>query len=82
MAASGQNRGVLIVAIIHLDDGLISDPFEIAKDGLTFKDALVMPKAQYDAMTPEEIEVMKQRRFDNWYALVTAVSEEPAGTQE
>ena len=65
------------MAITQLDNGMVSDAFEITKDGLTFKDALVMPQDQYDALTAEEIEALKQQRFDNWYALVTAVSEEP-----
>lgn len=65
------------MALAQLPNGYISDAFEITKDGMTFKDALVMPQDQYDALTAEEIEAMKQQRFDNWYALVTAVSEEP-----
>ena len=65
------------MAITQLDNGMVSDAFEITKDGLTFKDALVMPQDQYNALTAEEIEALKQQRFDNWYALVTAVSEEP-----
>lgn len=64
------------MAIIELENGMVSDTFEITKDGLTFKDALVMPQDEYDALTAEQIEAMKQQRFDNWYALVTAVSEE------
>ena len=69
------------MSIIQLDNGMVSDSFEITKDGLTFKDALVMPQDQYDALTAEQIEAMKQQRFDNWYALVTAVSEEPVEQQ-
>ena len=61
----------------QLDNGMVSDSFEITKDGLTFRDALVMPQGQYEAMSPDEIAAMKQHRFDNWYALVTAVSEAP-----
>ena len=65
------------MSITQLDNGMISDSFEITKDGLTLKDALVMPQEQYDALSAEEIQAMKQQRFDNWYALVTAVSEAP-----
>ena len=70
------------MSIIQLPNGYISDAFEITKDGLTFKDALVMPQDQYDSLTAEQIEAMKHQRFDNWYALVTAVSEAPVEPQE
>jgi hypothetical protein len=44
--------------------------FEITKDGYTLKDAIVLPDNH--GMTDDEIEAMKQKRFDNWYAIVTA----------
>lgn len=48
--------------------------FEITKDGLSFKDAIVLEDDV--VLTDAEIEAMKQARFDNWYAIVTAVDEE------
>jgi len=48
--------------------------FEITKDGYTFRDAIILPPdSNY---TEEEIEAMKQARFDAWYAIVTAPSED------
>jgi hypothetical protein len=48
--------------------------FEISQDGYTLKDAIVLPDG---TNLPEaEIEAMKQKRFDDWYAIVTAPSEE------
>ena len=44
--------------------------FEITKDGLTFKDAIVYDDS-IDSFTPEQISNMQQQRFDNWYAIVT-----------
>jgi hypothetical protein len=44
--------------------------FEITKHGYTFCDALTLPDDH--TFTEEEIEVMKQTRFDNWYAIITA----------
>lgn len=48
--------------------------FEIEKDGLVFRDTLVLPDDQ--KITKKQIEAMKQARFDAWYAIVTAPSEE------
>lgn len=64
------------MALTELPDGYVSDSFEITENGYTLCDAIVMPKDQYDALTPEEIQAMKQQRFDNWYAIVTAVPDE------
>lgn len=43
--------------------------FEIKKDGYSLKDALHLPDDH--TYTEEEIEAMKQERFDNWYNIVT-----------
>lgn len=53
--------------MIHID-------FEISKDGYTFKDAIVLEDNH--GLSSEQIEAMKQKRFDDWYAIVTAPSEE------
>ena len=44
--------------------------FEITKHGYTFCDALTLPDDH--TFTEEEIETMKQTRFDNWYTIITA----------
>jgi len=48
--------------------------FEITQDGYTLKDAIVLPDDH--SFTEAEIEAMKQKRFDDWYAIVTAPQEE------
>jgi len=48
--------------------------FEITKNGYTFRDALHLPDNH--TFTAAEIEAMKQARFDKWYAIVTAPSQE------
>jgi hypothetical protein len=49
---------------------MIKIDFEITQNGYTFKDAIHLPEDhQY---TEAEIEAMKQARFDNWYAVITA----------
>lgn len=44
--------------------------FEISQNGYTLKDALVLPNNHN--FTDEEIGAMKQKRFDDWYAVITA----------
>jgi len=63
------------MAVITLEDGLISDSFTMG-DAPMFSDALVMTADQYNALTADEIAAMKQQRYDNWLALVTSVSQD------
>jgi hypothetical protein len=60
------------MAIVQLDDGRIADQFQIGDEPYVLKDSLVMTPADYEALTPEEIAAMKQARYANWYAIVTA----------
>lgn len=53
---------------------MISIYFEITKDGYTFKDAIVLPENH--GLSDEQIEAMKQARFDAWYTLITTPQEE------
>lgn len=69
------------MAIKYLDDGRIADEFQIGEEPHILSDALVMMPADYDALSADEIAAMKQARYDNWYAIVTApppVEEIPA----
>jgi hypothetical protein len=60
------------MAIKMLEDGRIADEFEIGEEPYVLKDALVMTPDAYALLTPDEIAAMKQARYDNWYAIVTA----------
>ena len=60
------------MAIKMLEDGRIADEFEIGEEPYVLKDALVMRVSDYDSFTPEQIIAMKQARYDNWIAIVTA----------
>jgi len=68
------------MAIKVLEDGRIADEFEIGEEPYILKDALVMRVSDYDSFTPEQIIAMKQARYDNWIAIVTAppVEEPPS----
>ena len=48
---------------------MIKIDFEITKDEHTFKDAIHLPEDH--THTDDDIEAMKQKRFDDWYTLVT-----------
>lgn len=49
---------------------MIKIDFEITKNRMTLKDAIHLPdNHQY---TEAQIEEMKKKRFDDWYAIVTA----------
>lgn len=64
------------MAVTILENGLISDSFEIGTEPLVFKDALIMPADQYNALTPDEIAALKQQRYDNWIAIINAPAQE------
>ena len=46
--------------------------FTITQNGYTYSDALFV-----NDETPEQIEAMKQARFDNWYKIITTPVENP-----
>jgi hypothetical protein len=46
--------------------------FTITQHGYTYSDALFVGDE-----TPEQIEAMKQARFDNWYKIITTPVENP-----
>ena len=64
---------------------MIKIDFEITKNRMTLKDAIHLPdNHQY---TETQIEEMKKKRFDDWYAIVTApqkdeVVEEPVEQEQ
>jgi hypothetical protein len=62
--------------IINKIDGQVQVIFEKTKDDQTYRDALWMSEAVYDATPSETIESMKQERFDNWLAIVNALPTE------
>ena len=48
---------------------MITIQFEITKDENTFRDAIVLPDDHQ--LSEADIENIKQKRFDDWYAIVT-----------
>ena len=60
------------MAIKYLEDGRIADEFEIGDEPHVLKDAIVMRPEDYAQFSATEIAVMKQQRYDNWIAIITA----------
>jgi hypothetical protein len=60
------------MGIVYLDDGRLADQFQIGTEPYVLSDALVMRPEDYALLTADEIAAMKQSRYDNWIAIVTA----------
>lgn len=60
------------MAIKQLDNGFISDEFELGVEPHVLRDALVMTLEAHSALSDDEITAMKQARYDNWILIVTA----------
>ena len=60
------------MAIKQLEDGRIADEFEIGDGPHVLKDALIMTLEAHSALSLDELQAMKQARYDRWLALVTA----------
>jgi hypothetical protein len=60
------------MGIVYLEDGRMADEFKIGAEPYVLSDALVMRPEDYALLTPDEIAAMKQTRYDNWIAIVTA----------
>ena len=54
--------------------------FTITQNNHTFSDALIL--ADDHTFTDAEIDAMKQARFDNWYTIITAPTQELAPVDE
>ena len=63
------------MTITVLDNGWISDSFTIGESP-SLTDAIVMPPDQYNALTADQIEAMKQDRYDKWIVMIKEASAE------
>lgn len=53
-----------------MDQVYIQDRFTINQNGHSLSDAIVLPIAQYNALTPAQITQMKQDRFNSWLIVI------------
>lgn len=55
-----------------LNDGaIVTDNYEMGEFPYIWIDAIVMPLAEYEALTQEEIYQIKLSRYQTWYDIVT-----------
>lgn len=50
--------------------------FQRTHEGLVFRDAILLTDAEHAALTPEQIEAMKEARLQSWIASRIPVPEE------
>jgi hypothetical protein len=70
------SRAKITMSVVS-DGVTVTDFYEMGVAPLVFRDAIVMPEAEYNLLTPEQIAAIKQERYDNWYAIVTYVPPDP-----
>lgn len=58
--------------IINQTEGKVQVIFEKSGEHGTFRDAIWMSQSEYAAISPEALETIKQERYQNWLAIVTA----------
>jgi hypothetical protein len=58
------------MAVVIREDGLMSEDFEMGTEPLIYKDAIVMRLGDYEALSPDEVQAIKQARYDSWIAIV------------
>lgn len=59
-------------------EGWVSVPYEIGDPPFVFVDAIVMEKAEYDSLTPIQIEEIKVGRYQAWLNAITHEPPTPA----
>lgn len=59
------------MAITILENGWVSDSFVMGEDPLIYSDAIVMPKEEYDLLTIEQLDEMRQIRYNMWLVDIT-----------
>lgn len=52
-----------------MDFRMIKIEFEMSRDGMTFRDAIVLPVGH--GFTDAQLEELKQKRFNDWYEIVS-----------
>jgi len=62
--------------VIFLEDNRVKINFTKSNETYSFSDALHFTQEEYATLTEQDIENLKQQRFDNWYAIITYVPTE------
>ena len=59
--------------IINRIDGQVQIIFERGEGYQLYRDAIWMSESEYNATPSETLDTMKQERYDNWIAMITAM---------
>lgn len=52
-------------------NGIIKQlPFRIERDGKNYADAICLPEEEFDKLTEQDIEAIKEERFTNWLKVI------------
>lgn len=57
-------------------DSYVTIEFERGAEPWLFRDAIVVTPEEYAQLTPEQIDAMEQKRYDDWLAIVNPPAEE------
>lgn len=60
--------------IININDNTVQIIFEYEYENIKFKDALYFSESEYSSLSQEEIEAIKQQRFQSWIDIITGTS--------
>lgn len=58
-----------------MENEMITFRFQMGEAPLIYSDALVMTQEAYDVLTPEQIAIMQQSRYDRWLTIINAPPE-------
>lgn len=65
-----------------MDQVQIQVKFTITQNGQTLTDALFYTQDEYNALTPEQLQADKQKRFDSWQTAINTPPIEPTPDQQ
>lgn len=60
---------------ITLDDGRLALDFTMEKDGYVYSDSIVGDPDYINSLSDDEIEAIKNDRFNRWFAIITIPKE-------
>ena len=66
----------MVDEVIFLENGRVKINFTKSNETYSFSDALYFSQEKYNQLSEQDIENLKQQRFDNWYKVITYVPTE------
>lgn len=66
----------MTVLKVTQEENLVTIAFERGEEPWLFRDAIVVTPEEYAKLTPEDIDAMEQKRYDDWLAIVNPPEDE------